>query len=94
MILRLAGADADAAAAIPGDRPISPTARSPAAANICAPAWCARTAPPWSPAYPHDGAGILSSIVQSDGFVVLGEDIGEVAPGMTVDFLPFSEVFA
>jgi len=44
--------------------------------------------------YPKEGAGILSSIVQSDGFVVLGEDIAELAQGMTVDFLPFSEVFA
>jgi molybdopterin molybdotransferase len=44
--------------------------------------------------FPKDGAGILSSIVQSDGFVVIGEDIAEVTPGMTVDFLPFSEVFA
>jgi molybdopterin molybdotransferase len=44
--------------------------------------------------YPKDGAGILSSIVQSDGFVVLAEDIAELTQGMTVDFLPFSEVFA
>jgi len=44
--------------------------------------------------YPKDGAGILSSIVQSDGFVVLGEDTSEVTQGMAVDFLPFSEVFA
>jgi molybdopterin molybdotransferase len=44
--------------------------------------------------YPKDGAGILSSIVQSNGFVVLGEDIADVTPGMAVDFLPFSEVFA
>jgi hypothetical protein len=32
--------------------------------------------------------------VQSDGFVVLAEDIAELTQGMTVDFLPFSEVFA
>ena len=44
--------------------------------------------------YPKDGAGILSSIVQSDGFVVIAEDTADVTPGMTVDFLPFSEVFA
>jgi molybdopterin molybdotransferase len=42
--------------------------------------------------YPKDGAGILSSIVQSDGFVVLGEEISDLTPGATVDFLPFSEV--
>jgi molybdopterin molybdotransferase len=43
--------------------------------------------------YPKDGAGILSSIVQSDGFVVLGEAVSDVAPGAAVDFLPFTEVF-
>jgi len=42
--------------------------------------------------YRKDGAGILSSIVQSDGFVVLGEETSDVAPGMAVDFLAFSEV--
>jgi molybdopterin molybdotransferase len=42
--------------------------------------------------YPRDGAGILSSIVQSDGLVILDEGRGELAPGTIVDFLPFSEV--
>ena len=42
--------------------------------------------------YPRDGAGILSSITQSEGLVIVGEETSEVAPGMTVDFLPFSEV--
>ena len=42
--------------------------------------------------YPKDGAGILSSIVQSDGFVVLDEDMSDVTPGLAVDFLAFSEV--
>jgi len=43
--------------------------------------------------YPRDGAGILSSIVQSDGFAVIKEDVAELAPGDSVEFLPFSEVF-
>jgi len=42
--------------------------------------------------YPKDGAGILSSIVRSDGLVVLDEKVGELSVGTTVDFLPFSEV--
>jgi len=42
--------------------------------------------------YPKDGAGILSSIVRSDGFVVLDESLSELAIGGMVDFLPFSEV--
>ncbi|HEX6443028.1 MAG TPA: gephyrin-like molybdotransferase Glp, partial [Stellaceae bacterium] len=43
--------------------------------------------------YPQDGAGILSSIVQSQGFAIIGEDVAELAPRDTLDFLPFSEVF-
>jgi len=40
----------------------------------------------------RDGAGILSSIVQSDGLVVLGEATGALVEGAIVDFLPFAEV--
>jgi molybdopterin molybdotransferase len=42
--------------------------------------------------YPKDGAGILSSIVHSDGLVVLAEATRAVVAGDTVEFLPFSEV--
>ena len=44
--------------------------------------------------FERDGAGILSSIVRSDGFAILDEAMSDVVPGATVDFLPFSEVFA
>jgi molybdopterin molybdotransferase len=44
--------------------------------------------------YPHEGAGILSSIVRCDGLVVLDEAASAVNPGMALDFLPFSEVLA
>jgi molybdopterin molybdotransferase len=42
--------------------------------------------------YAKDGAGILSSIVQSDGLVILDETRRDLVPGTMVDFLPFSEV--
>ncbi len=42
--------------------------------------------------YPRDGAGILSSIVRSDGLVILDETTSSLAVGTMVDFLPFSEV--
>jgi molybdopterin molybdotransferase len=42
--------------------------------------------------YPRDGAGILSSITGSEGLVVVDEETSDLAPGTTVDFLPFSEV--
>jgi molybdopterin molybdotransferase len=44
--------------------------------------------------YPKDGAGILSSIVQSEGLVILDEATSNLADGATVEFLPFSEVIA
>ena len=42
--------------------------------------------------YPKDGAGILSSIVRSDGFVILDEDVEGLQPGAMVDFLPYTEI--
>lgn len=42
--------------------------------------------------FPRDGVGILSSMVESDGLVVLAEDVTELAAGTLVDFLPFSEM--
>jgi molybdopterin molybdotransferase len=42
--------------------------------------------------YARDGAGILSSVVRSDGLVILDEAASELTAGTTVDFLPFSEV--
>jgi molybdopterin molybdotransferase len=42
--------------------------------------------------FPRDGAGILSSMVEADGLVELGEDVVRLAAGSDVDFLPFSGV--
>ena len=42
--------------------------------------------------YPRQGAGILSSMVESEGLVALPEEITSIEPGTMVDFLPFSEV--
>ncbi|HTQ35296.1 MAG TPA: molybdopterin molybdenumtransferase MoeA, partial [Stellaceae bacterium] len=42
--------------------------------------------------YPKDGAGILSSIVGSDGFVIVDDAADGVQPGTMVDFLPFAEI--
>ncbi len=47
----------------------------------------------WTAAkFPRDGAGILSSLVESQGLAELPEDLTEVKPGMLVEYLPFSEV--
>jgi molybdopterin molybdotransferase len=42
--------------------------------------------------FPRDGAGILSSLVQSDGLVELPEDVTQLTAGTMVDFLPFNEM--
>ncbi|HYL48041.1 MAG TPA: gephyrin-like molybdotransferase Glp [Stellaceae bacterium] len=44
--------------------------------------------------FPRDGAGILTSMVESDGLVEIPEGLSHVELGGTVDFLPFSEVIA
>jgi len=42
--------------------------------------------------FARDGAGILSSMVATDGLVELAEELTRVEPGSMVDFLPFNEV--
>ena len=42
--------------------------------------------------FPREGAGILSSLVESDGLVELPEELTRLRAGSLVDFLPFSEV--
>jgi molybdopterin molybdotransferase len=42
--------------------------------------------------FPREGAGILSSLVESDGLVELPEELTRLQAGTLVDFLPFSEV--
>ena len=42
--------------------------------------------------FPREGAGLLSSLVDTDGLVELGEDISRVEPGQTVGFLSYSSL--
>jgi len=44
--------------------------------------------------YPKDGAGILSSVVNCDGFAIIDEAVTQLAPGTIVEFLPFGGVIA
>ena len=44
--------------------------------------------------FPRDGAGILTSLVESDGLIELPEDLAHAPADTMVDFLPFSEVAA
>ncbi|MBV8525156.1 MAG: molybdopterin molybdotransferase MoeA, partial [Acetobacteraceae bacterium] len=42
--------------------------------------------------YPHDGAGLLSSLTETDGLAEIGEQVRAVAPGDLVGFLPYSSL--
>ena len=44
--------------------------------------------------FPRDGAGILTSLVESDGLLELDEETTDIEAGALVDFLPFSELAA
>lgn len=43
--------------------------------------------------FPREGAGLLTSLTQSDGFAELAEDVTELAPGDGIWILPFGAVF-
>lgn len=42
--------------------------------------------------FPHQGSGVLTSMVASHGLVELAEDLTNVQEGQLVDFLPFTEM--
>jgi molybdopterin molybdotransferase len=42
--------------------------------------------------FPREGAGLLSSLVETDGLVELGEEITRVEPGQTVGFLSYASL--
>lgn len=42
--------------------------------------------------FPREGAGLLSSLVDTDGLVELGEDVTQVEPGQTVGFLSYASL--
>jgi molybdopterin molybdotransferase len=42
--------------------------------------------------FPREGAGLLSSLVDTDGLVELGEEVTQVAPGQTVGFLGYASL--
>jgi len=42
--------------------------------------------------FPREGAGLLSSLVDTDGLVELGEEVTQVQPGQTVGFLSYASL--
>ena len=43
--------------------------------------------------FPREGAGLLSSLVETDGLIELREDITHVEPGDSVDFIPYASLY-
>jgi molybdopterin molybdotransferase len=44
--------------------------------------------------FPRDGAGVITSLTETDGLVELGEDVTEIAPGAMVNFLSYADLTA
>jgi molybdopterin molybdotransferase len=42
--------------------------------------------------YPQDGAGVLTSLTQTDGLAELGEEVTDIEPGAMVGFLPYASL--
>ncbi|MFZ2082753.1 MAG: molybdopterin molybdenumtransferase MoeA, partial [Xanthobacteraceae bacterium] len=42
--------------------------------------------------YPQDGAGVLTSLTETDGLAELGEDVTNIEPGTMVGFLPYASL--
>jgi molybdopterin molybdotransferase len=40
--------------------------------------------------FPRDGAGVITSLTETDGLVELGEEVTEIGPGATVGFLSYA----
>jgi molybdopterin molybdotransferase len=40
--------------------------------------------------HPREGAGIITTLTETDGLVVLPEDWTRIEPGTEVDFIPYS----
>ena len=42
--------------------------------------------------FPKEGAGMITSLTETDGLVELPEDITRLEAGAEVDFIPYSEL--
>jgi molybdopterin molybdotransferase len=42
--------------------------------------------------FPREGAGLLSSLVETDGLIELCDDITRVEPGQSVGFLSYADL--
>ena len=92
LVLRLAGATETAPRAFPVRVDFSYRKKTGRREFVRASLADAPDGPPVARKFPRDGAGILSSMTQSDGLVVLGDEVTETRPGDTAPFLSFAEL--
>jgi molybdopterin molybdotransferase len=48
--------------------------------------------PPRLRRFPKDGAGLLTSLTETDGLAELPETLTHLEPGMAIDFIPYGEL--
>ncbi len=92
LILRLAGAEAETLPRFPAQAAFS--YRKKAGRREYVRVRLAPGAPlPLAEKFEREGAGLLTSLTECDAFAELGEEVTAVAPGDTVDVLPFAACF-
>ncbi|MBN8920052.1 MAG: molybdopterin molybdenumtransferase MoeA, partial [Rhizobiales bacterium] len=42
--------------------------------------------------YPREGAGVITSLTETDGLAELADDTTQVAPGDSIGFIPYSAI--
>ena len=42
--------------------------------------------------FPRDGAGVITSLTETDGLAELTEDVTSIEPGATIGFLPYASL--
>ena len=91
LLLRLAGALPEPLDRAAGARGFAYRKKKTAGANMCA-SRCARGADGIVEAikHPQEGAGVITSLTETDGLAELAEDVTTVEPGSTVGFLSYA----
>jgi molybdopterin molybdotransferase len=92
LLLRLAGALPEALVAMPARASFSYKKRKGRREYVRVALRAAADGAIEAVKYPQDGAGVLTSLTQTDGLAELGEDVTNIEPGATVGFLSYASL--
>ena len=92
LLLRLAGALPEPLVAMPARATFSYKKRKGRREYVRVALRAAPTASIEAVKYEQDGAGVLTSLTETDGLAELGEDVTTVEPGATVGFLSYASL--